>query len=42
MDDDGPVAALAGRLVSLSYVLANSRAFGGQPTASYSGNGIAI
>ena len=29
-------------LVSLSYVLANSRAFGGQPTASYSGNGIAI
>jgi hypothetical protein len=29
-------------LVSLSYVLANSRALGGQPTASYSGNGIAI
>ena len=29
-------------LVSLSYVLANSRAWGGQPTASYSGNGIAI
>ena len=28
--------------VSLSYVLANSRAWGGQPTASYSGNGIAI
>ena len=29
-------------LVSLSYVLAGSRAWGGQPTASYSGNGIAI
>jgi hypothetical protein len=29
-------------LLSLSYVLANSRAWGGQPTASYSGNGIAI
>jgi hypothetical protein len=29
-------------LVSLSYVLANSRAWGGQPVASYSGNGIAI
>jgi hypothetical protein len=29
-------------LISLSYVLANSRAWGGQPTASYSGNGIAI
>jgi hypothetical protein len=28
--------------LSLSYVLANSRAWGGQPTASYSGNGIAI
>lgn len=28
--------------VSLSYVLANSRAWGGQPVASYSGNGIAI
>jgi hypothetical protein len=27
---------------SLSYVLGNSRAWGGQPTASYSGNGIAI
>jgi len=27
---------------SISYVLANSRAWGGQPTASYSGNGIAI
>jgi len=27
---------------SLSYVLANSRAWGGQPVASYSGNGIAI
>lgn len=31
-----------GALVSLSYVLANWRAWGGQPTASYSGNGIAI
>jgi hypothetical protein len=29
-------------LVSLSYVLASSRAWGGQPTASYSGNAIAI
>lgn len=29
-------------MFSLSYVLANSRAWGGQPTASYSGNGIAI
>jgi hypothetical protein len=29
-------------VMSLSYVLANSRAWGGQPTASYSGNGIAI
>jgi hypothetical protein len=28
--------------VSLSYVLASSRSWGGQPTASYSGNGIAI
>jgi hypothetical protein len=27
---------------SISYVLANSRAWGGQPTASYSGNAIAI
>ena len=27
---------------SISYVLASSRAWGGQPTASYSGNGIAI
>jgi hypothetical protein len=27
---------------SLSYVLASSRAWGGQPVASYSGNGIAI
>jgi outer membrane receptor protein involved in Fe transport len=26
----------------VSYVLSNSRAWGGQPTASYSGNGIAI
>ncbi len=29
-------------LLNMSYVLANSRAWGGQPTASYSGNGIAI
>ena len=28
--------------MSISWVLANSRAWGGQPTASYSGNGIAI
>ena len=28
--------------LSVSYVLASSRAWGGQPTASYSGNGIAI
>jgi hypothetical protein len=28
--------------LSVSYVLGNSRAWGGQPTASYSGNGIAI
>jgi outer membrane receptor protein involved in Fe transport len=27
---------------SVSYVLANSRAWGGQPVASYSGNGIAV
>jgi hypothetical protein len=27
---------------TLSYVLASSRSWGGQPTASYSGNGIAI
>lgn len=33
---------LANSMVSLSYVLANSRAWGGQPTSSYSGNGIAI
>lgn len=32
----------SGAIVSLSYVLANSRAWGGQPVASYSGNGIAI
>jgi hypothetical protein len=29
-------------LLNASYVLASSRAWGGQPTASYSGNGIAI
>ncbi|MDQ4123608.1 MAG: TonB-dependent receptor [Acidobacteriota bacterium] len=29
-------------LFNASYVLASSRAWGGQPTASYSGNGIAI
>lgn len=28
--------------MSVSYVLASSRGWGGQPTASYSGNGIAI
>jgi hypothetical protein len=28
--------------LSVSYVLGSSRAWGGQPTASYSGNGIAI
>ncbi len=35
-------ARTARAMFSLSYVLANSRAWGGQPTASYSGNGIAI
>ena len=29
-------------ILSLSYVIGRSRAWGGQPTASYSGNGIAI
>jgi hypothetical protein len=29
-------------LLSASYVLSSSRSWGGQPTASYSGNGIAI
>ena len=29
-------------ILNASYVLASSRAWGGQPTASYSGNGIAI
>ncbi len=29
-------------LLNLSYVLASSRSWGGQPTASYSGNGIAV
>ena len=29
-------------MLSVSYVLASSRSWGGQPTASYSGNGIAI
>jgi hypothetical protein len=29
-------------LFSLSYILASSKGWGGQPTASYSGNGIAI
>jgi hypothetical protein len=28
--------------LSASYILANSRAWGGQPVASYSGNGIAV
>ena len=31
-----------GSLFSASYVLSSSRAWGGQPVASYSGNGIAI
>lgn len=43
---DSLTTTLKGRagntLVSMSYVLASSRAWGGQPTASYSGNGIAI
>jgi hypothetical protein len=43
---DSLTTTLRGRiknsLLSLSYVLANSRAWGGQPTASYSGNLIAI
>jgi hypothetical protein len=29
-------------LFSVSYILASSRAWGGQPTASYGGNGIAV
>lgn len=29
-------------VLSASYILSNSRGWGGQPTASYSGNGIAI
>jgi hypothetical protein len=29
-------------LLSASYILSNSRGWGGQPTASYSGNGIAV
>ena len=29
-------------LFSASYILSNSRGWGGQPTASYSGNGIAV
>jgi hypothetical protein len=32
----------SGATVSLSYVLSNSRSWGGQPSASYSGNGIAV
>jgi hypothetical protein len=43
---DSLATTLRGRwgrsLLSLSYVLAHSRSWGGQPTASYSGNGIAI
>ena len=43
---DSLTTTIKGRMsrafMSLSYVLANSRAWGGQPTASYSGNGIAI
>lgn len=29
-------------MLSASYILSNSRGWGGQPTASYSGNGIAV
>jgi hypothetical protein len=43
---DSWTTSVKGRLgrstVNLSYVLASSRSWGGQPTASYSGNGIAI
>ena len=43
---DSLATTLRGRLprttLSVSYVLASSRAWGGQPTASYSGNGIAV
>ncbi len=43
---DSLTTTLKGRIgrssMSLSYVLASSRSWGGQPTASYSGNGIAI
>jgi hypothetical protein len=43
---DSLTTTLRGRVenttLSVSYVLGNSRAWGGQPTASYSGNGIAI
>ena len=42
LDDDASAAARAAASVSVSYVLARSRSWGGQPTASYSGNGIAI
>ena len=42
MDDDAARAASGGSTASVSYVLASSRSWGGQPTASYSGNGIAI
>lgn len=43
---DSWTTTLRGRLgastVTASYVLASSKSWGGQPTASYSGNGIAI
>jgi hypothetical protein len=43
---DSWTTTLKGRMgrstMTLSYVLASSRSWGGQPTASYSGNGIAI
>ena len=43
---DSWTTQLRGRIgrstVSLSYVLASSRSWGGQPVASYSGNGIAV
>jgi len=35
-------ARFHGVLLSASYILSNSRAWGGQPVASYSGNGIAV
>ena len=42
LDDHRARAASAAARRPMSYVLASSRSWGGQPTASYSGNGIAI